>query len=130
MDWTKIKRRELLRFLVGGGSAVTVDYLLYQVFLSAGIVLSGAKAASFFCGAVVGFLINKLWTFESRRFAMDEIARYGMLYSISAGINAAIHRVVLLLIGIELVAFFCATGISTIINFLGQKFFVFRRKEE
>ena len=130
MDLSKIKRRELLRFLIGGGSAVVVDYLLYQVFLRTGIFLSGAKAASFFCGAVVGFVINKLWTFESRRFVGNEIGRYILLYSVSACTNTIINRAVLLLTELELVAFFCATGTSTIINFLGQKFFVFRRREE
>lgn len=130
MDLSNIKPKELLRFLVGGGSAVLVDYLLYHIFMTGGIFLSGSKALSFFCGATVGFVINKFWTFESHSFNKLEIGRYVILYSISACVNAAINKIVLLVTGIGILAFLCATATSTVMNFLGQKFFVFRRREE
>ncbi len=125
-----IKRKEVIRFLIGGGSAVTIDYLLYQVFLNIGIVRVIAKAVSFFCGAVVGFIINKHWTFESHGFKKEEIGKYVLFYSFSACINAMIHQIVLFFLGREGMAFLCATGSSTILNFFGQKFYVFRRGSE
>lgn len=125
-----IKRKELLRFLVGGGSAVLVDYLLYRVFLRIEIVPTKAKAFSFFCGAVVGFVINKVWTFERHGFAIEEIGRYVLLYSISAGINTMTYQGLCWVLKREGLAFLGATGVSTILNFLGQKFFVFRRGSE
>ena len=125
-----IKRKECFRFLIGGGSAVLVDYLLYQVFLRIGIVAAGAKFLSFFCGAVVGFIINKCWTFERRGFVKEEVGKYLLLYSISAGVNAAVHQMLWFWIGKEEIAFLGATGVSTVLNFVGQKFFVFWRKGE
>ncbi|MBO5487693.1 MAG: GtrA family protein [Eubacterium sp.] len=130
MDLSEIKKKELLRFLVGGGSAVIADYLLYQLFLSAGISVSVAKAGSFCCGATVGFIINKLWTFESHNFDSREIGKYVMLYAVSACANAIVNKAVLFVTGIGLFAFLCATGTSTVMNFLGQKFFVFRRTDK
>lgn len=130
MELSKIKKKELLRFLIGGGTAVIVDYMLYQLFIRQGIFLSGAKVASFFCGAFIGFVINKLWTFESKKFDVMEVGRYVILYSISACVNAIINKGVLFFTSIEILAFLCATGTSTIINFLGQKFFVFRGRKE
>lgn len=121
------KAKEFRRFLVGGGSAVLVDFLVYHL-LKSSIGITPAKAISYVAGAAVGFVINKLWTFESKAFHISEIGRYIVLYAISAAANAAVNRVVLMLLGSTMFAFLCATGVSTIINFLGQKFFVFRKR--
>jgi len=123
----EIKVKELLRFLVGGGSAVLVDYTGYRFLLFLNVDLFIAKAVSFICGAIVGFIINKLWTFESKKFVKEEILKYIILYSITALINTGVNKVVLELLGLQLFAFLCATGVSTLLNFLGQKFFVFYR---
>lgn len=119
--------RELLKFCVGGGSAVIVDFLMYM-FLKQYIVVSAAKTISFIMGAAVGFVINKLWTFESRSFSTSEIMRYILLYACSATANMLVNKGILLISSVTVLAFLGATTVSTIINFLGQKFFVFRKK--
>ena len=124
----QIKIKELMRFCVGGGSAVLTDFLVYRLLLHWGMFLDIAKAISFILGAIVGFIINKLWTFESKKFSKVEIIKYILLYACTATINTFVNRGVLLIFEIELLAFLCATGISTILNFIGQKFFVFYRK--
>lgn len=129
MNLKSIKRKELLRFLVGGGSAVIVDYICYTLFLYLGWNMAIAKAASYVCGALCGFIINKFWTFESKRFRKDEVVKYIILYAVSAGVNALTNKIVFFIIEIKIIAFLCATGVSTVMNFLGQKFFVFTKKE-
>lgn len=126
----KIQVKELLRFLVGGGSAVVIDYIVYKVLMIVGLDMSVAKGISYVCGAAVGFIINKLWTFESKGFSKKEIVRYIILYACSACINAGVNKLVVWIVGIQVFAFLCATGVSTVINFLGQKFFVFVRREK
>ena len=128
MNKNKIKKEELLKFLVGGGSAVATDYIVYRVLLYCGTSMSVSKAVSYICGAAVGFVINKLWTFESKGFSKAEIAKYVILYAVSACVNAGINKLVMLSINIQIIAFLCATAVSTILNFLGQKFFVFVKK--
>lgn len=123
----QFKLKELLRFLVGGGSAVLVDYIVYKVLLYLGIDVAISKAISFISGSIIGFIINKLWTFESKNFSKIEILRYVILYTITASVNAWINNVVLYLFSIQGFAFLCATGVSTVLNFLGQKFFVFKK---
>lgn len=118
--------REILKFLVGGGSAVLVDAIVYAVLKNT-IDLSIAKAISYIAGAIVGFIINKLWTFESKGFKFDEIWKYVVLYAVSALANTIVNRLVLVIIPNIVFAFLCATGTSTIMNFLGQKFFVFTK---
>lgn len=124
----KIKKKELLRFLVGGGSAVVTDYIVYRMLLYFGIDMSVSKAVSYVSGAAIGFVINKLWTFECKGFSKMEIARYIMLYAVSACANAGVNKLVMFIVNIQILAFLCATGVSTILNFLGQKFFVFVKK--
>lgn len=129
MRLNSIKRKEILRFLVGGGSAVVTDYIVYRllIWLSFGVTMS--KGISFVTGSIVGFVINKLWTFESKKFIKAEVVKYIILYTITATINAWVNDIVLLLFNIQLFAFLCATGVSTVLNFIGQKFFVFYKKE-
>ena len=126
----KIQIKEILKFLVGGGSAVLIDYITYRILLTIGWNLSAAKAVSYVCGAAVGFVINKLWTFESKGFSRLENVKYVILYGFSACMNAMVNRIVIMVVSVQLFAFLCATGVSTIINFLGQKFFVFVKEEE
>ena len=118
--------KEILKFLVGGGSAVITDAVVYAL-LKQRMDVSAAKAVSYVMGAAVGFVINKLWTFQSRKFRLSEVFRYIMLYACSAAANTLVNRLALLLSGGTVFAFLCATGTSTVINFLGQKFFVFSK---
>lgn len=120
--------KEILKFLVGGGSAVITDFTVYHIMLYFGIDLSLSKAISYVSGAAVGFIINKLWTFESKKFSIAEILKFIVLYAFSAIINTIVNYGALKIININILAFLCATGTSTIINYLGQKFFVFRKK--
>lgn len=122
----RIKIKEIVRFIVGGGSAVLTDYFIY-VILNSRLDISLSKALSYIAGAVVGFIINKLWTFESKRFRFGEIVRYCILYLCSAIVNMLVNVGVLTIWNISILAFLCATGVSTIMNFLGQKFLVFRK---
>lgn len=127
MNISRIKKKELLRFLVGGGSAVVVDFTLYRVLMVVGLDRTSSKAFSFICGSIVGFIINKLWTFESFSFSKKEIFRYIVLYTCTATINTIVNKSVLMIVPVELAGFLCATGVSTILNFLGQKYFVFQK---
>lgn len=122
----KFELNEVLKFLVGGGSAVVVDASVY-VALKAYIDIAAAKSISYILGAVVGFIINKRWTFQSKKFKISEVFKYIILYVCSALANAGVNQIILSVIPSTVLAFICATGISTIINFLGQKFIVFRK---
>lgn len=122
----KFELKEILKFLAGGGCAVFVDAAVYTA-LGAEMDLSAAKAVSYIAGAAAGFVINKLWTFESRQFRVSEIVRYIILYACSACANTLANRLVLAVIPSTVFAFLCATGVSTVMNFLGQKFVVFKK---
>lgn len=126
----KFDKQEILKFLVGGGTAVLVDFLTYKLFMLIGMERTIAKTLSFICGSIVGFIINKYWTFKSSKFQINEILKYSILYIVTAFINSQVNKYTLMLFKSESFAFLCATGVSTILNFLGQKFLIFRNKGE
>lgn len=125
----EVLTRQLLRFLVSGSCAVLVDYGTYLLFQRLGLEISLAKVLSYICGAIVGFVINKLWTFERGESAqtVTEILKYALVYGISALLNAAVNQLVLGITGIAILGFLCATGVSMVFNFLGMRLFVFKK---
>ena len=124
---SRIKIREVLRFLVGGGTAVVVDFCIYRLLLFFSWNMDIAKMISFICGAGVGFIINKFWTFERKQFVIKEVLKYVALYICTGVINAIVNRCTLSVINIQIIGFLMATGVSTVLNFLGQKYVVFER---
>lgn len=124
---SRIKIKEVLRFLVGGGTAVIVDFCIYRLLLLFSWNMDIAKMISFICGAGVGFIINKFWTFERKQFVIKEVLKYVALYTCTGVINAIVNRCTLSIINIQLIGFLVATGVSTVLNFLGQKYVVFER---
>jgi len=120
-----IRFREIVRFLLSGIVTLISDYTVYRTLQYVNWDLSAAKAGSYVCGTVVGFLLNKWWTFGSRGFSKTEVLRYVMLYVFSACINVGINKAVLRMCFGQTVAYLCAAGVSSAVNFFGQKFFVF-----
>ena len=59
-------RKQMIRFLLVGGSCVAVDLLAYGILLNH-MDRVAAKGISYAAGVLVGFAGNKLWTFESKR---------------------------------------------------------------
>ena len=118
-------KKELKRFLVAGISAVGTDLVTYYLllnFFSTDVV----KAISFLLGTIVAFIINKYWTFEKHEKSYVEIAKFGLLYSLTLSANVITNKIILDVFNITLVAFLIATGVSTVLNFIGQKWWVFR----
>lgn len=118
-------KKELKRFLVAGVSAVGTDLVTYYMllnFFNADI----AKAISFLLGTIVAFIINKYWTFEKHEKSYKEIVKFGLLYSATLGANVMTNKIVLDMFSITILAFLIATGVSTVLNFIGQKGWVFR----
>jgi len=118
-------KKELKRFLVAGISAVGTDLATYYILLNF-FNTDIAKTISFLLGTIVAFIINKYWTFEKHEKSYKEIVKFGLLYSATLGANVMTNKIVLDIFSITILSFLIATGVSTVLNFIGQKWWVFR----
>lgn len=129
------KLLELLRFGLVGGSAVATDFTVYflLVYLAPQLPPSVAKAISFVVGAGVSFIFNRGFVFRSDGAAHRQAPLFALLYLATLALNTWVNSALLARFGSpapKLVAWFLATASSTIANFLGMKFVVFRQKKE
>ena len=119
-------KKQLIRFLFAGFSAVLVDLVSYYILLNF-FNFNLAKTISFIFGSIVAFTVNKYWTFEQYIKNLSEIIRFTSLYSLTLALNIIANRISLVLTDMLLLSFIIATTASTIVNFIGQKFWVFDR---
>ena len=117
---------EYIRFLIAGSLVFIIDFFLYKAFFPHTSIVF-AKAVAYIGGTITGFCINKIWTFKSKKFFWREIFKYIFLYTCTAGINTFVNKYVFVFTGLFIFSYLVATGISTIINFIGQKYFIFNK---
>jgi putative flippase GtrA len=86
-----IKKRSsrVLKFLVAGGSAALIEYV---IFLVLNVVLEGrniavSQSVSYICGFIVSFILNKFWVFASKGSVRAELVRYALLAVINLGLS-------------------------------------------
>ncbi|HEY2759266.1 MAG TPA: GtrA family protein [Pirellulales bacterium] len=128
-------RRQLSRFLVIGTGCVLVDLTIYQLLATQlSLPLYVAKGISYLAGVVVGFVGNKWWTFRSTRRSAAEPLSYLALYLVTLAVNIGCNQAILMALGglivanqAKWVAFLIATGMTTVLNFIGMRLFTFRQ---
>jgi putative flippase GtrA len=122
------EKRHLGRFLVVGGLSVATDLgVLLALHAGLGWERSLAKGLSYVAGMALGFALNKAWTFGSRRQAWTEAPSYVLLYALTLAVNVGVHRALHDLgLGGGL-AFLGATGLTTVLNYLGLRYITFRQ---
>jgi putative flippase GtrA len=127
-------QRELLvqvgKFIVVGMICVVIDFTVYRLLVTqAGYQNDFGKAAGYLSGLVVGFFLNHLWTFESRKAGLREPLLYLAVYGVTFVLNLTLNRSILTWLGSGAVAFafLFATGVTTICNFVGLRLVAFRK---
>lgn len=119
-------KQQLGKFVVSGFIAVAVDFGSYYLLIDY-IGHNISKGISFLIGSVVAYLLNKFWTFEANEFSGAQMLRFFFLYVTTLGVNVLVNKSVLAVFNSVFFGFLCATGASTVLNFLGQKFWVFKK---
>lgn len=128
----KVLRTQLARFIVIGVLTVLIDFSTYRTLFAVIGIYSIAKAFGFICGTVFSYFANRAYTFSGIQHAKGSWLRFAALYLstlvANVGINAAVLAILHTYDHRLIVAFLCATGTSSILNFVGMKFFVFREQ--
>lgn len=134
--------REILSFIIIGILGTATDFGLYWWWHHYA-PYSVAKIFSYICGSCVAYLLNKFITFQQKQHSTAEIIRFAVLYASSMGINVTANSIFIWLLIhffpfsaqnylhlILIFSFLAATTISTLINFIGQRFWVFKRRHD
>lgn len=137
--------RQVRWFVVAGACATGADALVYFALVHSGALgHDGAKALSFLVGTLGAYVINKFRTFRSPGRSALEALRFFLLYGTALGVNVGVNHGALALFRLAWLpdaapggpfpawatvpAFLAATACSTVLNFFGQKYWVFRAR--
>ena len=123
--------RELILFLLVGGLSTIINYLIFLLtFKIAGIWYLVSSWIGYFSGVLFGYLLNSIYTFSaSSQISGKNLASYIGVYLISLLIGS-----ILLYMLVEfgkitpLISNILVICQTTVTNFLGCKFLVFKRK--
>jgi len=116
----------LLKFVVSGCLATLMDALVYSLLFSY-FGSSISKACGFLAGSSTAFVLGRVFTFQSRGKVLNQIKRFGLVYACTLCANVVVHEI---LYNVNpdsgWIPFLGATAVSTVLNYLGQKYFVFK----
>lgn len=121
------------RFLIVGALSTVLNYgtfLVCFVVLSISYLVAGV--IGYVTGMLLGYVLNRRWAFESRAtWSFGEVTGYGGVYLFSLLLNTAVLAGCVALLNLSpLIGNICAIGISTILNYVGLRLFVFARAKE
>ncbi|MBT6448451.1 MAG: GtrA family protein [Flavobacteriaceae bacterium] len=120
--------KELKNYILVGIGSILIDFLSYKFFfMNLDFNLSNAKRVSFILGAIWSFVLNKKVTFKSSNKSLKEPILFSLIYLSSFIFNSLIHDLSLNYF-MGNIPFLIATVFSVILNYLGQKYIVFKKR--
>ena len=127
MNIRALLAREQVRFLIVGGINTAVGYGFFALFL----LFSGYLASLYLSYAVavsVAFVLHRRFTFRVSGNVAVDFVRFVGVYVISLAIDTAVLPLLVEVVGLHaLVAQAIALVITTVISYVGHKWFSFRR---
>lgn len=115
--------------LVGTG----VMFLLYNVFHTGYWI---ASASNYIVGSIVSYFLNKYFTFQNRERSWQQIVKFivniSLCYLIAYGLARPLARWVLQGFSTSIqenIAMLVGMGLFIVLNYFGQRFLVFKKKD-
>lgn len=136
--------RQVIKFVLVGGVNTSIDFLILNILIyltgiTAGAELFVLNSISFSIAVVNSYFMNKYWTFQDKTSTQQESFKFSQFFAVSI-VGIIINGLVLTgittsispLFGLSAVlwanfAKLAATIFSLIWNFIGYKFFVFKK---
>jgi putative flippase GtrA len=124
-------RRELIFFILNGIVSVIIAYVIYRSLVYQGALgVNASNGVAYVSGMAFGFFANRKWAFQDRQMVSGgKIFRYISLHAFTLFVNIFVNSFMLKLVygmfNDILISFLVAISTSTILNFIGLKYFVF-----
>lgn len=123
-----IKQNELTKFLFVTAGAIVIDFAVYMIWCSfANVTLS--KFISEIVACTYQYFLNKNYTFEygKNKNSILLVSRYILSQAGNIASNILTNYISFELSGNKIIAFISATVVATVVNYLLQKFIVFKK---
>ena len=131
----KLIDASLWKFLLVGVANTLLSALL--MFLLEGLGYWPSTAIAYVAGSVLSFFLNRHFTFRSDapfwpsagKFALNVAVCYLIAYSVAQPlVSLALSRTAISPLWRERIAKLCGMGLYTCVNYVGQRFFAFRKR--
>jgi putative flippase GtrA len=130
--------RVLLKFIIAGViNTIVGSCVMFVLYNIGGFSYWVSSAANYVTGSVLSFFLNKYWTFRVRKWSLyiviAFIANIAICYGIAYGIAKPAMNYLLRNNSIKIrenAALFTGMCLFTGLNYLGQRFVVFKYKKE
>jgi putative flippase GtrA len=131
---------KLIKFVVIGGAATLLQFLLLGAFVElGGLTPTIASASAYCCAAVFSYLANYYFTFASTSSHSQTLPKFVVTVAVGMTVSTTLFAIFhhflinILLINTNLlhtaylIAQLFATLLTLIVNFLMHKFWIYRR---
>ncbi|MDO4492643.1 MAG: GtrA family protein [Clostridia bacterium] len=130
--------RKFWKFLLVGVAntlfGTGIMFLFYNVF---GLGYWVSSASNYFFGSILSYILNRMFTFENKETPGKTLPRFvlsiGVCYLVAYGVAKPLARRVLSGFAVttqENIAMLVGMCLFIGLNYIGQRFFVFKEKEE
>jgi putative flippase GtrA len=122
--------RHIAAFGMAGMSAFAVDAVVLELLVRSGLSPYLARLAGIALAMVVGWLVNRTWTFRAAGPPhIREFLRYAAVASLSTAINYAVYALVLLSWSgaTPLRALVAGTAVAMFASYFGYRLFAFAK---
>lgn len=135
---TILKDATFIRFIIVGVINTIVGMsVMFLCYNAIGLNYWGSSAANYVVGSICSYILNKKFTFRSREKGSSVIIRFviniGICYLISYGVARPLIRYLMQPYSVKVqdnAAMLLGTVAFTLMNYFGQKLFVFRKDSE
>lgn len=122
---------QMSRFGLAGGLSGVIDYGSVLLCVALGMWPELARALGFAVGSTMAYLLNRRWTFNSRR-SVGEVGLVAVIYALTFGIVVVVNALVLHFMPaawwLVTLAWIVSQGVATTFNFAAQRVLVFQRR--
>lgn len=119
--------RQFAKFVVVGGGATAVQYLVLVALMELTVLAPVVSAAlAYLAGAVANYGGNYYFTFNSRVQHWRSISRFALVVMVGLGVNTLVFWAGLKVLPHYLLAQILATGVTLLVNFALHRQFTFR----
>ncbi|MBN2510084.1 MAG: GtrA family protein [Spirochaetales bacterium] len=122
--------RQFIKFNIVGVINTAIDFAVFTLLNLAGVFYLAAQVVSYFCGLVNSYILNRFWTFAHRgKFDALQALKFLGVNLAALGTSLAVLYLLKDVFGFTvLTGKLVSTGFSLIVNFCGNRWWVFNKK--